>query len=258
MGIRKNTKTNETILQTEGLKKYFGEVRAVDGVDLGVKEGEILSIIGPNGSGKTTLLNLISNMIEPDAGKVFFHGKDITKWEPSRLAKIGLVRSFQIVNLFDGLSVLENIKAAVIAGLGKTSKLFTSLDKDEEVSKRSTELLELFMLSDYSEALAKDIPHGVRKVLDVALCFALDPKLILLDEPTSGVSTSEKMPIIQRIQDAVRKKGGVTAVIVEHDMDIVFAYSDRVVAMHQGKVLAEGNPKEVKENEQVKKLIMGE
>ena len=256
MGIQSDAKIGEKILQTEGLKKYFGEVRAVDHVDLEVSEGEILSIIGPNGSGKTTLLNLISNMIEPDAGRIFFYGRDVTKWPPSRLAKMGLVRSFQIVNLFDGLSVLDNMRAAVTSKLGRTSKPFTSLDRDKEVTRTSIELLELFKLSDKAETLAGDVPHGDRKVLDVALCFALNPKLILLDEPTSGVSTSEKRPVMQRIEEAVRK-GGVTAVIVEHDMDIVFGYSDRIIAMHEGKILAEGKPQEIRENEEVRKVVTG-
>lgn len=245
------------VLQTEGLKKYFGEVRAVDHVDIEVNEGEIVSIIGPNGSGKTTLLNLISNMIEPDDGKVFFYNKDVTKWAPSRLAKIGLVRSFQVVNLFDGLSILDNMKTAVIAKQGKTSHPFSDLIKDEVVTKRSLELLELFKLADKAQTLASSVPHGDRKVLDVALCFALEPKLILLDEPTSGVSTSEKRPVMQRIEEAVRK-GGVNAVIVEHDMDIVFGYSNRVIAMYQGKILAEGKPEDVRENEEVRKVITGE
>ncbi|MGQ9544117.1 MAG: ABC transporter ATP-binding protein [Candidatus Bathyarchaeia archaeon] len=253
MGIEQS----EKVLRTEGLKKYFGEVKAVDHVNMEVNEGEILSIIGPNGSGKTTLLNLISNMIEPDSGRVFFYGRDVTKWPPSKLAKMGLVRSFQIVNLFDGLTVMENTKAAVIANMGRTHKPFSSLNKDEEVTRKSLEILELFKLSDKAEALAGDVPHGDRKVLDVALCFALNPKLILLDEPTSGVSTSEKRPVMQRIEEAVRK-GGVTAVIVEHDMDIVFGYSDRVIAMHEGKILAEGKPEEIKENEQVRKIVTGE
>ncbi len=257
MATRRGTKVKKTVLQTEKLKKYFGEVKAVDEVDLNVHEGEILSIIGPKGSGKTTYLNLISNMIEPDEGKVYFYGEDVTRFAPSRLAKMGLVRSFQIVNLFDGMSVLENMKAAVIAHQGKANKPFSSLNKDEEVANRSFELLKTFGLADYSETLASDIPHGLRKVLDVSLCFALDPKLILLDEPTSGVSTSEKIPVIKRIEEAVRKRG-VTAIIVEHDMDIVFAYSDQVVAMHQGKILAEGKPKEVKKDERVKKVVMGE
>ncbi|MEM2106227.1 MAG: ABC transporter ATP-binding protein [Candidatus Bathyarchaeia archaeon] len=248
---------NEKILRTEGLKKYFGEVKAVDNVNLEVSEGEILSIIGPNGSGKTTLLNLISNMIEPDSGKVFFYGRDVTKWAPSKLAKMGLVRSFQIVNLFDGMTVIENLKAAVASNLGRIHKPFSSLNKDEGITKRSLEILELFKLSDKAETLAGDVPHGDRKVLDVALCFALNPKLVLLDEPTSGVSTSEKKPVMQRIEEAVRKEG-VTAVIVEHDMDIVFGYSDRVIAMHEGKILAEGKPEEIKENEQVRKIVTGE
>ncbi|WP_455277623.1 ABC transporter ATP-binding protein [[Eubacterium] cellulosolvens] len=257
MGIKSDTKNQKTILRTEGLKKYFGEVHAVDNVDLRVNHGEILSIIGPNGSGKTTLLNLISNMVEPDEGKVFFYGKDVTKWAPSKLARMGLVRSFQIVNLFDGMSVIDNMKASVISKFGKTNKPFMKVDKDKEVMERSQQLLELFKLSDKADSKARDIPHGDRKVLDVALCFALDPKLILLDEPTSGVGTSEKTQVIQRIEEAVRK-GGVTAVIVEHDMDVVFSYSNKVVAMHRGKILAEGKPKDVKKNEEVIKVVMGE
>jgi branched-chain amino acid transport system ATP-binding protein len=248
---------SEKILRTEGLKKYFGEVKAVDDVNLEVSEGEILSIIGPNGSGKTTLLNLISNMIEPDSGKVFFYGRNVTKWPPSKLAKMGLVRSFQIVNLFDGMTVMENLKAAVASNLGRTHRPFSNLNKDEEITRRSLEILRIFKLSEKAETLAGDVPHGDRKVLDVALCFALNPKLILLDEPTSGVSTSEKKPVMQRIEEAVRKEG-VTAVIVEHDMDIVFGYSNRVIAMHEGKILAEGKPEEIKENEQVRKIVTGE
>ena len=257
MVVGNDPKNIETILQTEKLKKYFGEVKAVDYIDLKVNEGEFLSIIGPNGSGKTTLLNVISNLIEPDEGKVIFQGQDVTKWAPSRLAKMGLVKSFQVVNLFERMSVLENLKAAVIASLGITHKAFSNLNKQEEVDKKSAELLELFQLSEKADTWARDVPHGDRKVLDVALCFALDPKLILLDEPTSGVGTTEKTQVIQRIEEAVRKRG-LTAVVVEHDMDVVFSYSDRVVAMDWGKILAQGKPEEVRDNPDVKKAIMGE
>lgn len=257
MVVGNDPKNIETILQTEKLKKYFGEVKAVDYIDLKVNEGEFLSIIGPNGSGKTTLLNVISNLIELDEGKVFFQGRDVTRWAPSRLAKMGLVKSFQVVNLFERMSVIENIKAAVISSLNITHKAFSNLNKEEEVAKKSTDLLELFQLSDKADTWARDVPHGDRKVLDVALCFALDPKLILLDEPTSGVGTTEKIQVIQRIEEAVRKRG-LTAVIVEHDMDVVFSYSDRVVAMDYGKILAEGKPEEVRDDPEVKRAIMGE
>jgi len=245
------------LLKVNNLSKYFGGVQAVDRASFELKEGELLGFIGPNGSGKTTLLNVISNLIEPDEGKVIFQGQDVTKWAPSRLAKMGLVKSFQVVNLFERMSVLENLKAAVIASLGITHKAFSNLNKQEEVDKKSAELLELFQLSEKADTWARDVPHGDRKVLDVALCFALDPKLILLDEPTSGVGTTEKTQVIQRIEEAVRKRG-LTAVVVEHDMDVVFSYSDRVVAMDWGKILAQGKPEEVRDNPDVKKAIMGE
>jgi len=248
---------SKNILVTRNLKKYFGEVHAVDGVNLSILEGEVAFIIGPNGAGKTTFLNLLCKWLEPDEGKIFFMGKDVTKMPPYKLTKMGIGRSFQLVNLYDTLTVFDNIRVAVISRLGRSGKIFSLVDRDKEVAKETEEILKTFGLSDKKDLLASELPHGDRKLLDVAIPFALKPKLLLLDEPTSGVSTEEKDPVMKTIVSAV-KAAGTTALIIEHDMSIVFSYSDRVIAMHEGKILADGKPKEVQENKLVKTLIMGE
>jgi branched-chain amino acid transport system ATP-binding protein len=250
-------KTEDTILVTDNLRKYFGEVHAVDNINLSVRRGELYSIIGPNGSGKTTLINLISGLIEPDSGKVFFKGHDVTNANPDKLSKMGLMRSFQIVNIFDGLSVLDNVRIPCSCRLGRIHNPYKKLEDDKELKTEAEGILSLFGLLDKADILAQQLPHGDRKLLDVAICFAMQPEMVLLDEPTSGVSTSEKKKIMEQIISAVRK-GEKTALIVEHDMDVVFSYSDRVVAMNRGKILAEGTPEEIKSNQEVRTAITGE
>jgi branched-chain amino acid transport system ATP-binding protein len=246
----------EPILFTKNLKKYFGDIHAVDGVDLKVWEKELVSIIGPNGSGKTTLVNLITGRIKPDEGKVFFKGKDVTGLSPEKLVKIGIARSFQITTVADELTALDNVRVAVLSRLRRSGKAFSLIDHEEEATKEAERLLKAFELLDREYSLAKELPYGDRRLLDVAICFALKPKLILLDEPTSGVSTAEKDTIMKRVSNVIRDEG-ITSLIVEHDMDIVFSYSDRIVAMHQGKILAEGKPDEIRMNEEVKNVIIG-
>ena len=248
---------NDAILRTENLRKYFGEVHAVDDISLSVRQGELVSIIGPNGSGKTTLINLISGLVESDSGRVFLKGEDVTNSDPHTISKMGLARSFQIVNIFDGLTALDNLRVAHSSRLGRSNNVLRNLEDDDEIKKDAVDLLSLFGLLERADVLAGQLPHGDRKLLDVAICFALRPEVVLLDEPTSGVSTSEKTRIMDQITSAGRKDK-VTAVIVEHDMDVVFSYSDRVVAMHRGRVLAEGTPEEIKASQEVRSAITGE
>lgn len=248
---------DRTILKIKNLKKYFGEVRAVDGVDLEIYKGEFVSIIGPNGAGKTTLINLISRWLKEDSGKIEFMGRDITRiTRPYEASKIGIVRSFQLVNLFDNLTVLDNLRVAILSRYRRSIKMFSLVDRDEQVRREAIEIAKTFNLLDKIDALARELPHGDRKLLDVAIAYALRPKLLLLDEPTSGVSTSEKRPLIDTIKNAVAREG-ITTVVVEHDMDIVFSYSDRVIVMHQGKVIASGRPSEVQTNVEVRSIVMG-
>jgi len=244
------------LLTTTQLTKYFGETHAVDGVNFTVTEGEVLALIGSNGAGKTTLINLISGLIPVDLGTIVFQGADITRESIHKKIARGIARSFQLVNLFDYLSTLDNLALAIFSRDGKTRKLFSLSDADRAVRDEAVAVLEQFGLASKAGMVAGGLSQGERKLLDVAVAYALRPKLLFLDEPTSGVSTREKAPIMDIITQVVRA-GGITAVIVEHDMDVVFKYCPRIVAMHQGTILADGTPDEIRNNEQVTANLLG-
>ena len=241
---------------TKGLTKFFEDFKAVDNVNLTLYEGTITSLVGPNGAGKTTLLNMISGVIKPTKGKIYFMGKDITGLPPYKIVKMGIARGFQLPNVCNYLTTLDNVRIAILSHMGKVRNLFSSVDKDKEVYNKAVEILKIFGLYEKKDLLAQDLSHGDRKLLDVAMAFALEPKLILLDEPTSGVSTSEKRKIMSTIERVIRERG-ITALIVEHDMDIVFSYSDRIVVMHEGKIIADGKPSEIKSDKKVESILLG-
>ena len=244
------------ILQTVNLKKYFGETHAVDDVNLTIQEGEFISLVGPNGAGKTSLVNVVSAYLRPDSGKVIFRGQDVTHTPVTARVKAGIARSFQLVNLFDDLSTFDNIALAIFSRDGKTLNMATLAHLDDEVSAEADNVLNQFNLSSKRNERARDLAQGERKLLDVAIAYALKPKLLLLDEPTSGVSTRDKGQIMDTIASVVRGER-ITAVIVEHDMDVVFKYSDRIVVMHQGAILAQGTPDAIRNNDQVAMILLG-
>jgi len=245
-----------SLLRTERLRKRFGETRAVDDVDFSVNEGEFLSLVGTNGAGKTTLVNLISAFLSPDSGRIFIADRDITYAPVDERIRAGIARSFQLVNLFDDLSVLDNVALAIFAREGKSRRIFRLAERDVAVTQEAVELLSQFGLDGKAEGLAGGLAQGERKLLDVAVAYALRPKLLFLDEPTSGVSTRDKTQIMDTVSSVVRA-GGVTAVVVEHDMDVVFKYSDRVVVMHEGRFLADGPPEAIRNNADVAKYLLG-
>jgi branched-chain amino acid transport system ATP-binding protein len=245
-----------TLLQTTSLSKHFGEHRAVQGVDFTVREGEVLALIGSNGAGKTTLVNLISGLLRADGGRIEFRGADVTTQSVHGRIKAGIARSFQLVNLFDQLTLLDNVALSVFSREGKTRRLFRLADLHRPVWQEAAEVLREFGLEGKAGVLAGGISQGERKLLDVAVAYALRPRLLLLDEPTSGVSTREKAPIMDVVTSIVRSQK-ITAVVIEHDMDIVFKYADRIVAMHQGAILAEGTPDEIRKNEAVTTNLIG-
>ena len=244
------------LLRTQDLTKHFGDTRAVDGVNFTVNEGEFLSLVGTNGAGKTSLVNLISAFLFPDSGRIFIGDRDITYLSVEERIRAGIARSFQLVNLFDDLSVLDNVALAIFAREGKTKRIFTLAERDSEVIREALDLLEQFGLGDKSEIRAGGLAQGERKLLDVAVAYALRPKLLFLDEPTSGVSTNDKAQIMDKVSSVVRG-GGITAVVIEHDMDVVFKYSDRVVVMHEGRFLADGPPDEIRQNRDVATYLLG-
>jgi len=245
-----------SLLATKSLTKYFGDTHAVDGVNFTVTQGELLALIGSNGAGKTTLVNLISGLLRPDSGSIVFRGTDITHQSVHERIAEGIARSFQLVNLFDQLTTLDNVALSIFSRQGKTRKLFALADHDADVRQEALEVLRQFGLDSKAGMVAGGLSQGERKLLDVAVAHALRPKLLFLDEPTSGVSTREKAPIMDIITAIVRS-GKITAVIIEHDMDVVFKYSDRIVVMHQGTILADGTPDEIRANEQVTTTLLG-
>ena len=244
------------LLQTTKLTKHFGDTRAVHEVDFTVGEAEVLALIGANGAGKTSLVNLVSGLLRPDSGRIVFRGADVTEQSVNGRIRAGIARSFQLVNLFDNLTLLDNVALAILSRERKTRKLFTLADRQRSVWEEAFEVLRQFGLETQSTMLAGGISQGERKLLDVAVAYALRPRLLFLDEPTSGVSTREKAPIMDVVTSIVRSQK-ITAVVIEHDMDVVFKYSDRIVAMHQGTILASGTPDEIRRNEAVRTTLIG-
>jgi branched-chain amino acid transport system ATP-binding protein len=245
-----------TLLNTVNLNKKFGNTVAVENVNFVVNQGEFLSLVGSNGAGKTSLVNLISAHLKPDSGQILFEDRDISSLSVTQRIKAGIARSFQLVNLFDGMSVFDNVALSIFSREGKTANLVALADRDENVRKEALEVLGQFGLSAKSDDLAGGLAQGERKLLDVAVAYALRPKLLFLDEPTSGVSTREKVQIMDIVSSVVRA-GTVTAVVIEHDMDVVFRYSDRIVMMHEGRFLADGTPDQIKANKDVANILLG-
>lgn len=248
---------SETILSVEGLSKAFGHVQAVDSIDLSIDEGEVVGIIGPNGAGKTTFINLITGTLEPTGGTVYFEGDDVTTLPEHERAQRGLVRSFQIPSLYDELTVLENVRGSVISREGKSSRMHVPLSMDPETEAEAVEYLRYFGLESQRDVEVQHLPHGDRKILDIAASFAMDPSLIMLDEPTSGVGSEHTEEVMEQTI-AAAEEHDISLVFVEHDMEIVAEFSDRVVAFHQGSILKDGAPEAVLNSEKVKEHIREE
>jgi len=245
------------ILEALDVRKLYGAYVALDGVNLSIHEGEFVSIIGPNGAGKSTLINVLTGVLPPSSGRVRFKDKDIGGIGTVALTRLGMARSFQLVQIFPELTVLETLQAAVISRLGRGARLFASLAGDRQVQTEALEVAALFNLADRAHAPARELPQGDKKLLDVASAFALRPEIILLDEPTSGVSTADKHVVMEILVGAAKRIGLRTIIQVEHDMEVVFGYSDRIIALHQGKVLADGTPAEIQADARVVDMVIG-
>jgi len=223
-------------LEVERVSKKFGGIKALDNVSLKVSKGEIISIVGPNGSGKTTLINVISGVLMPDEGRIKLDGRDITRTSPEKRALMGISRSFQLPQLFGDLTVLENARIAI-------SSLRPSFLKRPD-EKLVEEILEMFNLWELREKRIGELSEGYRKLFDVAIAFVRKPSVLLLDEPTSSVSSSDKKWIMDIVMNAVRKMGATT-IFVEHDLDVVREYSERIVVMENGRIVDVMKPGEL-------------
>jgi branched-chain amino acid transport system ATP-binding protein len=245
---------SKPLLKAENLEISFHGVKAADGVNLEINEGEFLAIIGPNGSGKTTLLNLCTGYLKPTAGEVYLDGKPITRLAPRAIAKRGIARAFQIPQLFADHTVIENVMLSIAARLNFWQML-TPLDRPR-YRDEAMELLQMFNLEGHADDIASTLPEGRRKLLDIAVALALKPRLVLLDEPTSGVSAIERFDLMETLMSAL-KQASVTALFVEHDMDVVKRYAERVLVWNRGHVMTQGRPEEVLQDERVIESVVG-
>ncbi len=243
------------LLSAKGLNKRFGAVVAADDISIDVPVGQKLSLIGSNGAGKTTFVNMVTGYLKPDAGHIKLEGMDITSFTPRHIARLGICRSFQIPQLCLELSALENLLVAVSAADPEGLSLWRPADAEDR-HERAEELLDRFGLSSYAHRRVVELPGGVRKLLDIAMALARHPKLLLLDEPTSGVSAEEKFTTMERVMGGLAHEAA-TVVFVEHDMDIVARFSERVIAFYSGRIIADGQPDAVLRNTEVQRYVTG-
>jgi branched-chain amino acid transport system ATP-binding protein len=246
-----------TLLQIENLNKSFGRVQAAVNINLTFEQGVLTSIIGPHGAGKSTLINMLSGSLPADAGRIIFEGLDITDMPIHRRVRLGLCRSFQVVNVFPELSVFDNIQLPALAVGNRTRRLFGSLASETAVHREVNEIIELIGLAAEAGTIASALSHGDARVLEVGIAMAARPKLLFLDEPTAGMNPLERVRILENIR-RLSDQGRTTFVIVEHDMDIVFSLSQRVIVLHYGEVIGDGTTQEVKSNPRVREVYLGE
>ncbi len=235
----------ETILETQGLTKEFKGFVAVNQVDLQVQRGHIHALIGPNGAGKTTCFNLLTKFLAPSSGQILFNGRDITMEKPAQVARMGIIRSFQISAVFPHLSVLENVRIGLQRKLGTSFHFWKSEASLDALNERALALLDEVGLSGFADSITVDLPYGRKRALEIATTLAMDPELMLLDEPTQGMGDED----VQRVTDLIKKvSAGRTILMVEHNMNVVSGICDRISVLQRGAILAEGDYATVSKN----------
>jgi len=245
-----------TLLRAIQLKKSFGSVMAADNVSVDITENEVIGIIGANGAGKTSFVNMITGYLKPDSGQILYEGRDITALVSRDITRLGICRSFQVPQVFSSATVFENLLIALGATQPSLGAMLRPLHQEERIREAEV-LLERYSLTDYRGQESSLLPQGIRKLMDIAMAVVSHPRLLLLDEPTSGVSADEKFGIMDTIMTAL-KVTKVTTLFVEHDMEIIGRYAERVLAFYDGGIIADGPPGEVLENDQVRQYVIGE
>lgn len=244
----------EPLLNVQGLDKRFGGVHATDNVDLQVLHGETHAIIGPNGAGKTTLVAQLSGQVMPDSGRVIFDGRDVTRLPAYKRAHVGMARSFQITSLFMDMTVLDNVALAVQAHQGHSFRLWRPARTDADLRTPALAPLRAVGLERRADSIVSELSHGERRQLEMAMALAGEPKLMLLDEPMAGIGSEETTQMVQ----ILKSLGNQTILLIEHDMDAVFALADRISVLVYGRIIATGKPDEIRSNEEVRHAYLGE
>ena len=245
----------KNILELKEIYKEFDGLEVLFGINLTIQEGERHAIIGPNGAGKSTLFNLITGKYLPSRGKIFFKGQDVTGTSPFKLNRSGMARSFQITNIFRTMTVFQNLRNAILSKNKIRYNLFSNLSKMDEINSQTEKMLKQIGLLDRKDAVAGELSYGQQRALEIGLTIATDPELILLDEPTAGMSSEETREAVKLI---ARVTEGKTLVIVEHDMEVVFSIANRISVIYYGEVLASGPPEEIRQDQKVKDAYLGE
>jgi branched-chain amino acid transport system ATP-binding protein len=244
-----------TILETRALTRTFGAVVAAKDLDVRINQGEVVGVIGSNGAGKTTFINMVTGYLPPSSGDILFDGASVVGRAPRDITRYGMARSFQVPQLFPQLTVIENALIALVAAEGSRPSFFAHLDSPARRA-RAEEILDEFGIAGYRDAVVATVPQGVRKLVDIAMALVGRPRMLLLDEPTSGVSVEEKCPLMDTVMAAVRKHG-VTVLFVEHDMEIVARYVTRILVFYSGEIIADGPPRRVLGDARVQELVIG-
>jgi branched-chain amino acid transport system ATP-binding protein len=248
--------SDEIAIKTRHLTKYFGSLAAVNDVSINIYRNTLHAIIGPNGAGKTTFFNLLSGNMKPTRGEIYYKGMDLTKQPVHRMIHSGIGRSFQITNIFPNLTVYENIRLASQALENKKFNIVQKAEKLEQSETRTREVIARVGLTAQALNLARNLPHGDQRKLELGMILAPDPEVLLLDEPTAGMA-AEQVPVLIDLIQEIQESGGKTVVLVEHNMNVVMSISDKITVMHLGKILAEGKPKEIAANEEVQTAYLG-
>jgi branched-chain amino acid transport system ATP-binding protein len=243
------------MLKIQGIHRQFGKSKILKGINLNIEQGEKHALIGPNGAGKSTLFNVITGKYAPTQGKIMYKGQDISGKSPHKITRLGLGRSFQIINVFNDMTVYQNIRSAVLIRRGIHYNFFSYLDGMKEIEKESRRIIEDIGLHDNMETPANELSYGAQRALEIGLSLATNPDLLLLDEPGAGLSKSETKQVVELIRMVTKDK---TLFIVEHDMDVVFALADRISVLYYGEIIVTDVPQKIKENQKVKEIYLGE
>ncbi len=245
------------ILEIRNLSNYFGMICTARDLDLDIESGVLTSIIGPNGAGKSTLINLITGNLPVQSGTIRFRGQNVTHLPIHQRVRLGICRSFQIVNIFPELTVLENIMIPTLALSGRASRIFSRVSGERAALRQVDTLLEKVGLGGVRHTPANALSHGDQRLLEVAVALAVKPALLFLDEPTAGMNPVERVKVLENMRQLSRE-GQTTFVLVEHDMDVVFSLSERVIVLHRGELLGDGSPEDIKQNEKVREVYLGD